>query len=337
MSRFRQRYLLAFLFTCVLLLIGTIGYLQLPGWTLSDAFYMAVITLTAVGYEEVRDLETAGRLFTAALLAGGVTMIGVWFALITATIVEMDLAHAFRKRRTMKTLEKLSGHVVVCGAGRVGRQVIKELQGARTPTVVIERDPERAEQVRALDPDALVLEDDATRDEALVRARIGHARGLIAALSADTDNVFVCLSARDLQPGLTIVARAYDEDAMSKLRKAGADHVVSPNITGGVRMASVLLRPRVVSFLDVVTRGDELALLLEEVKVPRESPLDGRTLAESGIRERTGAVVLAIRHGEDRRDPFIYNPGPTERIAAGDTLIVLGQGSQIDRLRATFG
>lgn len=336
MRRFRQRYLLALLITAILLVIGTVGYLQFPGWTLSDAFYMAVITLTAVGYEEVRDLDTAGRLFTSALLAGGVTTIGIWFALITATLVEMDLAHAFRKRRTMKTLEKLSGHVVVCGAGRMGRQVIKELLSAGTPYVVIERDAEPADKVRELDPDALVLEADATRDETLVQARIGQARGLIAALSADTDNLFVCLSARDLQPGLTIVARAYDEDAMSKLRKAGADHVVSPNVTGGIRMASVLLRPQVMSFLDVVTRGEELALLLEEVKVPERSPLDGRTLAESGIRENTGAVVLAIRHGEERREPFIYNPGPTERVSAGDTLIVLGQGPQIDRLRTSL-
>ncbi|MDX1577900.1 MAG: potassium channel protein [Gemmatimonadota bacterium] len=330
---FRQRFIAAFAFTAALLIFGTVGFAQLPGWSWSDAFYMTVITLSSVGYEEVHDLESGGRIFATFLLIGGVTALGIWFALITSKLVEMDLAHTFRKRRTMKGLQEIEDHVIVCGAGRMGRQVIKELRASRIPYVVIDRDPERADEVREHDPDALVLERDATRDETLVDARIGRARGLVSALSADTDNLFVCLTARDLQPNLTIVSRTYDDEAASKLRKAGADHVVSPYTTGGLRMASVLLRPRVMSFLDVVTRGEGLDLLLEEVAVPEKSPMDGVSLAEAEIPKKTGLIVLAIRHGEERHEPFVYNPGPTERVRAGDRLIVLGRPQQIDNLR----
>lgn len=336
MSTFRQRVFAAIAFILVLVAIGTIGFVRLPGWSFSDALYMTVITLSAVGYQEVHPLEEGGRALATFLILGGLTALGVWFAIITSAIVEMDLAHTFRKRRTMKTLDKIKDHVVVCGAGRMGSQVVKELVKSRIPYVAIERDPSRVELVRDIDEDAAILEADATHDETLVEAGIGRARGLIAALSADTDNLFVCLTARDLQPGLTIVTRAYDEDAMSKLRKAGADHVISPNISGGIRMASMLLRPQVMSFLDVVTRGEDLELLLEQVPVPEDSPLDGHTLAEARIPQKTGLVVLAIKHGEERREPFIYNPGPGELVRAGDVLIVLGKTAQIDSLRSTL-
>jgi len=335
-GRFRWRFAAASAFTITLVALGTLGFRLLPGWTLSDAFYMTVITLSSVGYQEVRPLDDAGRVIATLLVIGGVAALGIWFALITSTIVEMDLAHTFRKRRTMNTIDKMKDHVIVCGAGRMGRQVVREMLKSRTPYVVIENDPGRAEMIREIDPDALVVEGDATRDEVLVQAGIGVASGLVCALSADTDNLFVCLTGRDLQPRLTIVSRAYDEDTGSKLRKAGADHVVSPNITGGVRMATVLLRPQVMSFLDVVTRSEDVELFLEQVPVPEGSALQGRTLAQAEIPKKTGLIVLAIRHGEDRRHPFIYNPGPNEEIRAGDMLIVLGRPEQMDSLRAAL-
>lgn len=336
LGNFRDRFLGLLLFVCLFLAAGTIGFLQFPGWSLSDALYMTVITLTAVGYEEVHPLTDAGRVLATFLLVGGITSMGLWFALITSTIVEMDLGHVFRTRRTMREIEKLSDHIVVCGAGRTGRQVIKELAASRTPYVVLELDPERADVVREMDEGVLVLEADATHDESLVRARIGQARGLVAALSADTDNLFVCLSARDLQPKLTIVARAFDEETVSKLYKAGADHVVSPNVTGGIRMASVLLRPQVMSFLDVLTTGEGMSLRMEEVRVPDGSPLADCSLEEAAIPQKTGLIVIAIRHDgkRDRGEAFRYNPGPHERIRPGDVLVVLGTPEQVDGLEA---
>jgi len=317
-----------------LLLIGTVGFLLIPEYTLSDSIYMTVITLTAVGYQEVHPLQTGGRILAGFLLLGGITLMGVWFALLTSALVEMDLAHVFLTRRTMKKIETLKNHYIVCGAGRTGRQVARELQAAGKEYVVIEREGDRTEALRAEIPDVLVVEADATRDESLIDARIGTAAGLVTCLSADTDNLFVCLSARDLQPGLTIVARAYNEQTLQKLYVAGADHVVSPNLTGGMRMAAMLLQPEVVSFLDVATRSQELDLRLEEVRVPAGSPFESQTLAEVRIPSKTGLIVIAARHGDapGREGEWVYNPGPDHRIEAGDVLIVMGREEQIDLL-----
>ncbi|MFQ5690483.1 MAG: potassium channel family protein [Gemmatimonadota bacterium] len=333
-SVFRKRLLGVLAFVLILVAVGTVGFLRLPGWNLSDALYMTIITLTAVGYSEVHPLAGPSRLLAALLLVGGITSMGLWFALITSALVEMDLAHTFWTRRIMKNIERLKNHVIVCGAGRTGRQVIKELERSGCPYVVIERDPARLQRIRELDPDMLLIEGDATQDEVLAQAGIKRACGLTAALSADTDNLYVCLSARGLRPDLTIVARAYDEETMEKMYKAGADHVVSPNTTGGIRMASVLLRPQVMSFLDVVTRSGSLSLRLEDVRVPDGSPLLDRTLAEAQIPQKTGLIVIAIRHGEDPGGrSFLYNPGSEERIRSGDVLIVLGEPQQVDSLR----
>jgi voltage-gated potassium channel len=320
--------------TTTLLAVGTLGFLALPEYNLSDAFYMTVITVSAVGYEEVHDLNAGGRIFAGFLILGGLTMLGVWFALVTSAIVEMDLAHVFLTRRTMKKIETLKDHYIVCGAGRTGRQVARELKAAGRPYVIIEKEADRAEALRSEFPEVLTVVADATRDEALIEAKIGTAAGLVTCLSADTDNLFVCLSARDLQPGLTIVARAYNEQTLQKLYVAGADHVVSPNLSGGIRMAAMLLQPQVVSFLDVATRSEELDLRLEEVHVPAGSPFEDQTLAEAKIPNKTGLIVIAARHAEapGRDGPWVYNPGPDHRILVGDVLIVMGKEEQIDLL-----
>lgn len=333
-SRFLKRVGIVAGFVALLLAAGTVAFLQL-GWSLSDAFYMTVITLSAVGYQEVRPLTEAGRVLVGFLLVGGITGMGLWFALITAAIVEIDLADVFKLRRTMQKISDLSDHVVVCGAGRTGLQVVRELAAADVPYVVVERDEDRAGRIRDVDPDALVLKEDATRDETLEEAGIPSASALVAALSADTDNVFVCLSARDMNPEMNIVARALDEDAARKLRQAGADHCVSPNVIGGSRMASMLLRPQVMNFLDVVTGVEEVPLRLEEVEIPDGSSLAEHSLAEAAIPQKTGLIVIAISHreaGDEGR--LVYNPGPGERIRPGDALIVLGQQDQVDGLRA---
>jgi voltage-gated potassium channel len=332
--RFALRFVWIFGFAALLVVAGTTAFRFIAGWSFEDSLWMTIITVTAVGYEEVGTMTPAAEAIAAALLVGGITMMGLWFAVLTSAIVEMDLAQVFRIRRTMKRIEQLKNHVVVCGAGRTGRQVIRELTEAGAPYLVVERSAERAELLYREFPDALVLEDDATKDETLVIARIGTARGLVACLSQDTDNLFVCLSARDLQPNLNIVARAYDEQAMQKLYIAGADHVVSPNLTGGIRMAAMMLRPEVVSFLDVVTRGDGLTLRLEEIRIHAGSPIAGRTLSEARIPTKTGLIVIAMRHLDQRgrEGPWSYNPGPEEEIRVGDVMIVMGNTDQISRL-----
>ncbi len=338
MGIFTRRFLLAFLVFGVLAVVGTAGYMAIEGWPFADAVYMTVITLTAVGYEEVRPLTPAGRTFTMVLLGGGITWMGIWFALITALLVELDLTHVFRRRRLMKDLEGLQDHVIVCGAGRTGRQVIDELDSLKAKWVAIERDPARVEAFGSSHAGGLVVEGDATHDETLIRAGIERARGLVACLSADTDNLFVCLSARDLEPDLTIVARAYEEETLDKLYRAGATHVVSPNLSGAIRMASMLVRPSVVSFLDIATRSSNLALRMEQTAIPEGSRLAGRTLAEARIPQETGLIVIGMRrNGDGPEGQFVFNPLADTRIASGDELIVLGRTEQIQQLREHLG
>lgn len=324
-SRFEGRLLGAVLFTVGLTIIGTVGFALMPEYSLSDAFFMTVITVSAVGYGEIQTLTDGGRVFASFMIAGGIVTLAIWFALITATLVEMDLTQTFKRRGTMKRINDIDDHVILCGAGRTGLAAIKRFVARGTPYVAIDSDPAHLDDARQLDPDALVIEGDATDDDALVAAGIDRARGLIAALSADTDNAFVCLAARELNPDLTIVGRARAEESVSKLRKAGADRVVTPAATSGIQLASLVLRPDVTLFTDFGTSGDAMGLLLEQVSVSESAEVAGLTLDEAQIRARTGLLVVAIHRGGDvGGEGPVYNPGPEERVRPGDLLVVLG-------------
>lgn len=334
MPDFLRRFAGALLALFALTVLGTVGYMIIEGWALADAVYMSAITLTAVGYEEVHPLSPMGRHFTMLLLLGGITWMGIWFAFLTSFIVELDLQNVFRERRVMKEIAGISDHVIVCGAGRTGRQVAEELTAMGQPFVVIERDPGRVERFYDFDPDGLVLHADATVDQALEDAGIDRAKGLVASLSADTDNLFVCLSARDLNPDLVIVARAYEEETMPKMYRAGANHVVSPNVSSALRMASVMLRPTVLSFLDVATRSPEFSLRFEEAPVTEDSSLAGLQLKEARIPEKTGLIVIAVRKADSEGSRFVFNPVAETRLEPGDVLVVLGEDDQVRDLRA---
>ena len=231
-----------------------------------------------------------------------------------------------------RRIDDLKDHVIVCGAGRTGTEVVRELQQSSANWVVIEEDAESVSRLTKALPDALVIQGDATRDSELEAAGIHHAQGLVACLSHDTDNLFICLSARDLNPDLAIVARASEEETRDKLYRAGASHVVSPEISGGIRMASMLLRPTVMSFLEVATRSSDHALRIEETRVAEGDRLVGATLEEARIPEETGLIVIAVRRGGGGGD-FQFNPGSSTRIESGDELVVLGERAQVHRLR----
>jgi voltage-gated potassium channel len=332
-----DRFLGAAVFSTAVLLLGTYGYMAIEGWNALDSFYMAVITLTAVGYQEVHPLSPAGQVFTVFILAGGITGLGLWFAFLTSFIVELDLAHVFRNRRTQREIRKMKNHIIVCGAGRTGGQVVEELVTSGETFVVIERDPKKVEHLLGLLPDLPIIEGDATIDHFLEEAGIDRARGLIACLSADTDNLFVCLSARDLSANIEIVARAYEEETVPKLYRAGADHVVSPNASGAIRMASFMLRPSVVSFLDVATRSPDLTLRMEQETVHASSPMAGQSLMDAQIPQNTGLIVIAVRkknpEGSEEEYSYVYNPVATTKLEPGDIMIVLGAPDQIKKLR----
>lgn len=333
MGVFIPRFLGAVAYLVVVTMIGTLGYRIVEGWPWLDALYMTVITISAVGFQEVRPLSELGRDFTMVLLAAGITGVGVWFALITSFIVEFDLGDVRKRRRRARMLDNLDGHVILCGGGRTGRQVMEELIALGQNFVVIERDAQRLEWISERYPDVLVVAGDATFDDHLRESGILKARGLLSCLSADSDNVFVCLSARHLNPDLTIVARALEEGSMEKLYRAGADHVVSPNVSGAIRMASMLLHPGVVSFLDVVTRSEGLELRFDQAIVGQESRLAGRTLLDARIPQETGLIVIAVRKHIDRAGEYVFNPAAETRLDVGDEMIVVGRPDQVTLLR----
>lgn len=329
---FRSRFSWAGLYFLAVFLVGTAGYTLIEGWSWFEALYMSVTTVTSVGFMELRPLSPAGRSFTIVLIFLGLTGLGIWWALITALIVELDLGGVLRRRRMMRSIEDLKNHFIVCGVGRMGRVVVDELQQSGQPFVVIEHNPARLATLLENHPDVLLIEGDATREQILRGARIARASGLAACLADDADNLLVCITARHLNPELTTVARAYNEESVEKLRRAGAEHVISPNQTGGIRMAFSLLRPHVVSFLDCVISDVGIELRLEQAAIPETSHLVGQTLAEARIPQRTGLIILGLRRaGQEGR--LIYNPGPETHLNAGDVMIVLGGSQQVQQLR----
>src|SRR5919107_574966 len=309
-------------------LIGTAGYMLLLGWPFLDALYMTVISMTTVGYKEVHDLsnEPVGQLWTMLILLTGVGTLFYAVVSFVELVVEGTVRGYFVRRRVKAEIDKLNDHYVLCGYGRVGRQVAREFAADGTRFVVV--DQQEASVEECLQKGYLALLGDAAIEEAGIR----RAQGLVAAVDSDADNVFVVLSARQLNPGLHIVARASSDESAAKLEIAGADRTLSPYAVGGRRLASLATQPLIVDFLDIVTRGEKgLEFRLEEFGVPKESPLANHTIGKLKIGAKTGAMVLAIRTPEGR---FDTTPSAQDEIHPGDTLIVLGTREQVGRLEA---
>jgi voltage-gated potassium channel len=307
---------------------GVLGYMVLEGWSFTDALYMTVITLTTVGYREVRPLDTTGQLWTMVLLITGVGTL--FYAAVSSVelVVEGAIRGYFGRRRMQAAIGKLKGHYILCGYGRVGRQVAREFARDGVPFVVVDQEPEIVDECAA--EGYLALLGEASDDTVLEESGVRRARGLVAAVDSDADNVFVVLSARKLNPRLNIVARASSDESAAKLETAGADRTLSPYAVGGRRLASLATQPLIVDFLDIVTRGEKgLEFRLEEFGVPKDSFIAGHTIGELRIGERTGAMILATRN---REGTFDTSPSASDRIRAGDTLIVLGTREQISRL-----
>lgn len=308
--------------------VGTAGYTLIEGWSLVESFYMTMITVTTVGFNEVRELSTAGRMFTVALIAVGVGLVFYGIAIIAEARFEERVRQIFGRRKLVKELDRLENHHIICGYGRIGSTVAAEYARESLPHVIIEKD---ASIVAHLDQAGrLVILGDATLDEILMEAHVEKARSLVCALATDAENVFVTLSARALNPDLFILSRAALESSISKMEAAGANHVVSPYIMGGMRMAQSVLRPKLAGFLDEVTGHATTDLDFDEVTVPEGSNLVGMALRESKISQETGVYLLSIRHssGEMR-----FNPGPDFEIQAGDHLYALGTPEEVESLR----
>jgi voltage-gated potassium channel len=313
-----------------LLIFGTLGFHWVEGWTLFEGFYMTLMTLTTVGYGEVHPLSFSGRIVAAALMLGGVATVFISIGVLVDFIIKLELADYVGRKRRQRMLERLTDHYIVCGAGRVGRSVINELRRSGVPVLLVDSDPQRVEWGTKEGIPTLVA--DATQDETLRKARIMQAKGLVAAISSDAENVYVTLSAHVLNPSLIISARATDEQAEAKLKRAGATTVLTPYGFIGHRLAQSMLRPHVLSFLDVASAfagNGDLQIETEQLQINEKSALCGRTLEQAHVRQTYGLIVLALRKAAG---DMLFNPDGNTRIDSGDVLIAMGERSKLKRL-----
>jgi len=309
----------------VILVAGTVGYVLL-GFSLLDAVYQTITTITTVGFREVRQFGAEEKVFTIVLVLVGVGTALFTFSVLLEALVEGHFRELVALRRMERRIKAMKGHVIICGWGRVGRAIARAVANAGENVVVVDRDAGRL--VTSPYP---TIQGDVTDDAILQEAGIDRARVLVAALNTDADNLYVTVSGRALKPDLFIIARARTESSEPKLTRAGADRVVNPQRLGGERMAAFAVHPNVAEFLDVVMHDENLEFHLEEVHISAESPLAGKTLRDAHIRDRTGALVLAVR---DAAGAFATNPPPETCIEPRSILIAIGTTEQLADLVA---
>lgn len=315
---------------CTVLLSGSLGFHWIEGESLFDSFYMTLITLTTVGYTETIELSPAGRHFNALLILTGFCVVFVALGMLSQTLLQLEMRDYFGRRKAKRMIDNLSNHYIVCGLGRVGRNVVQQLRREGTPFVAIDNSPEGAQWAK--EHEVLLLAEDATLDETLTKAGAERAKGLVAAISSDAECVYVTLTASGLNPDLRIVARATTEAAKKQLANAGAHVVISPYRFTGFRMVQALVRPQVSKFLDIASTIEEadIDLDVEEYAITEGSPFAGETLAGSRLTERLDVIVLAITQ-PDRE--LRFNPTPDTRLRAGDVLIVMGRRTTLFRMQ----
>jgi voltage-gated potassium channel len=321
-AELRQRFIIAVGLVVLVASFGTAGYMAIEGWNLIDALYMTVITLASVGFKEVHDLSLIGRIFTIFLIVGGVGSVAYALSAGAKIILEGELQEVYGRRRLEKKIRELKDHYIVCGYGRMGKIICRELREKNIRFVIVEKQPDLHQE----EEDLLIFPGDATKDEVLKELGIDKAKGLITVLPTDAENLFVVLSARVLNPGLIIVARAGEEGSEQKLIRAGADKVVSPYHIGGLRIAHTVLKPAVVDFIEFATKSGNIDLQMEEVSIGENSKLVGKTLDESGIGRELGIIIVAIRKPSGE---MMFNPTFRSAIKEGDMLIALGEISKL--------
>lgn len=319
-----RRVGLAFGALAAVLVLGTAGYVAIEGWPWFDALYMTVITVGTVGFREVHELNRAGQIFTMVLILAGFGAVLFAFGTFVDFVVEGHLKGLLEGRRMGNRIKSLSGHHIVAGLGRVGSVVAQALADEGATFVVIESSEEAA--AWAMEQGWLVLGADATDESTLIAAGIESAASLVTALDTDADNLFVAFSARALNPDVFIVARSSHQSSEEKLRRAGANRVMTPNVVGGRRMASMVLHPVVSDYLDLVTHGDDVEYRLQDIEIGAGSLFDGKSIREARVRDSTGAYVLAVQTPGGEVNT---NPSPDTVMHARDRLVVLGTGAQI--------
>jgi voltage-gated potassium channel len=330
--KFTTRFILDLFIFSLILIGGCVGFVVIEGWDLLEALYMTVITLTTVGFQEVHPLSRSGKIFTMFLIVSGVGFILYFLSSITRMMIEGTLKDVFGRRKLEKQISQIGGHYIVCGFGRIGRTVSQLLKEKPIEVVVIEKDPGHIPFF--LEKKLLYVSGEATSEDNLLKAGILRAKGLVAAASSDADNVYITLTARGLNPGLFILARAAEESSIIKLTRAGADKVVSPYDIGARSMANTILKPTVIDFIELAMHNRSLDLQMEELTVGKQSEIKDLTLMESAIRKDFDLIVVAIKKGTGE---MIFNPSPQAKIQVGDILVALGDRENLNRLEKKLG
>jgi voltage-gated potassium channel len=327
-----RRLCLAIAALIAVIVLGTLGYSLIEGWQAFDALYMTVITLATVGFKEVHELSPEGKAFTIVLIICGTGIIAYTLSSLLQFTLEGQLRKILGRKKVESRISKLRNHYIICGFGRIGHLICREFQSRPTPFVIVEKDPHHIER---LDREGyLYVEGDATDDETLQAAGIDHAKGLITAVTSDTDNVYITLTARGLNPKLFILARAGEEGSEKKLMRAGASKVISPYTIGANRMAQAILRPSVVDFIEIATASEHLELQIEEIAIAADSVLAGKSLIDSGVRQSMGIIIVGIKQTDGQ---MIFNPPPNKVIEPHSVLIILGQRQSISQLEKIAG
>jgi voltage-gated potassium channel len=321
---FKIRY--AMFALAMAIVFGTVGFHLVEGWSLSNSLYVTVQTLTTVGYGDMPPRSGSGRMFAVLVMLIGAGGVALAISTIVQSVVKWELVSTFGQRRLTRKMSKLRDHYIICGSGRVGSHLVRDLLAANESFVVIESDQQRAAEFSQQGVNVLV--GDATLEATLRSVGVEHARGLAACLPNDADNVYVVLTARDLSPSLRIVARAAEEQAEAKLLRAGANHVIAPTIIGGHRMAVALTKPAVSEFMDSIT-ANELGLGFEQVEVDAASSLVGQELRSTPIRSDLDVVIISIRRQDGQ---VLFNPGGDATIENGDILIAIGRAESLTEL-----
>lgn len=322
-----QRLHVSVLIFLSIIFFGTLGYMLVEGMPMFDSLYMTVITISTVGFSEVRPLSPAGRAITMLIIITSITIGGYAISMMARMLIEGELRRSFERRRMERLIRDLDNHIIICGYGRIGRIVCKELVAGNIDFVVIEQDSEAVADLEQAK--YLYLQMDATTEEALIKAGIMNARGLVTAVRSDANNVFITLTAKGLREDIFVLSRSSDIRNEDKLKRAGASRVVSPYFIGGRRMAQVLQRPTVVDFIDLATMSNKLGLMIEEVTIGSKSNLVGKNLVESHVRQDFGVIIVGIKPSSG---PMVFNPMPTEVLNAGDVLVVLGKREDVVRM-----
>ena len=317
----------SFIVLTAILAIGTFGYVYIEHFSFFDALYMTIITISSVGFSEIHTLSVQGRILTMIIICASISIGAYSMAVIVRGFIEGELQKRFEKNKMEKQIRKLKNHYIVCGFGRIGRIICKELREDDIDFVVIEQDVSAIEQFEKLK--YLYLQMDATTEEALLKAGIMNAKGLVTAVRSDANNVFITLTAKGIHPDIYVLSRTSDIKNEDKLKRAGANRVVSPYFIGGRRMAQELKRPAVVDFIDIATRGNKLGLIMEEAVIKQGSELIGKNLIESQLRKDFGIIIVCIKKASGE---MVFNPMPDETLDADDILVVLGKNEDVIRM-----